>query len=399
MTRSNPHIFNPNDYYGLHPPTLKDHFQGLDISGVSGTPFSLLVTLPGDSKSPYLDNSLSGGRRQWLQRIFKRVERKQFPVKDEFLKFLYQKSQRNCKAKTLSNYCSTVIAFLSFLEKSGKCELGQLEKQDLEAFIEHEQDRGLKPASIRLRVVCIRSFLQYLLDEDKIGPQVLRRKIQVKLPKALPRAMDPSDVKRLLAAVHDVRDRAMILVMLRTGLRIGEVLDLKISDVQLIDRKLLIYEGEKNHIGRTVCLSADALEALQQWLFIRDPNIEILFYSRRRRSMAYTTARERFIKYLKRAKLAHKRYTLHSLRHTFATELLNAGMRLECLQQLLGHSSLEMTLRYARLSDKTREEEYFKAMAIIEGEKTHEPEQLDHRLPAPFKTPELFSSHPQELSE
>jgi hypothetical protein len=58
-----------------------------------------------------------------------------------------------------------------------------------------------------------------------------------------------------------------------------------------------------------------------------------------------------------------------------------------------------MTLRYARLSDKTREQEYFKAMAIIEGEKTHEPEQLDHQLPAPFETPKLFSPHPQELFE
>jgi integrase/recombinase XerD len=394
MTRSDPHIFNPNDYYGFHPPNLKDHFQDLEHQGTSGAPFSLLVTVPGNSKSPNLEDSISGGRRQSVQRIFQRVERKQLPAKEHFLKFLYQKYQRNCKFKTLSNYCAAVTAFLRFLEQSGKCRLDQLDKQDLEAFIEHEQDRGLKPASLRLRVVCIRSFLQYLLDAEEICPQILRRKIQIKLPKALPRAMDPVDVKRLLATVHDVRDRAMILVMLRTGLRIGEVLGLKVADLQMADRKVLIYEGEKNHIGRVVCLSTDAHEALQQWLFIRDPTIEILFYSRRRRSMAYTTARALFIEYLEKAGLSHKRHTLHSLRHTFATELLNAGMRLECLQQLLGHSSLEMTLRYARLSDKTREEEYFKAMAIIEGEKIHEPEQLDHQLPAPFKAQELFSQHP-----
>jgi integrase/recombinase XerD len=394
MTRSNPHIFNPNDYYGLHPSTLKDHYQNLGHQDRSGAPFSLLVTVPDDFKSPLLDDSVSGGRHQSVQHIFQRVERKQFLAKEHFLKFLYQKYQRNCKFKTLSNYCATVIAFLCFVEQSGKRQLDQLTKQDLEAFIEHEQDRGLKPASLRLRLVSIHSFLQYLLDADKICPQVLRRKIRIKLPQALPRAMDPTDVQRLLAVVHDVRDRAMILVMLRTGLRIGEVLDLKVADVQMSERKLLIYEGAKNHIGRVVCLSADAHQALQQWLFIRDPNMEIVFYSRRRRPMAYTTARVLFIDYLEKAGLSHKRYTLHSLRHTFATELLNAGMRLECLQQLLGHSSLEMTLRYARLSDKTREEEYFKAMAIIEGEKIHEPEQLDHQLPAPFKAQELFSQHP-----
>ena len=75
-----------------------------------------------------------------------------------------------------------------------------------------------------------------------------------------------------------------------------------------------------------------------------------------------------FIKHLTKAGLDHKGYTLHALRHTFASELLNAGMRLECLQQLLGHTNIEMTRRYARLTDNTRKKEYFKAMEIIEKE-------------------------------
>jgi site-specific recombinase XerD len=72
------------------------------------------------------------------------------------------------------------------------------------------------------------------------------------------------------------------------------------------------------------------------------------------------------VKYLKDAGLAHKGYTIHCLRHTYASELLNAGMRLEVLQQLMGHQDIEVTRRYARLTDKTREEEYFRAMALIE---------------------------------
>ena len=74
--------------------------------------------------------------------------------------------------------------------------------------------------------------------------------------------------------------------------------------------------------------------------------------------MSYSTARSRFVKYIVKAGLTHKGYTLHTLRHTFATELLNAGMRLECLQVLLGHHNIEETRRYARLTDKSREEEY-----------------------------------------
>ena len=73
-----------------------------------------------------------------------------------------------------------------------------------------------------------------------------------------------------------------------------------------------------------------------------------------------------FLKYLKKAGLSHKGYSLHCLRHTFASEMLNAGMRLECLQPLLGHSNIEVTRRYAKLTDRTREEEYFRAMEIIE---------------------------------
>jgi site-specific recombinase XerD len=82
--------------------------------------------------------------------------------------------------------------------------------------------------------------------------------------------------------------------------------------------------------------------------------------------LCYTSARNIFVKYIGAARLQDKGYTLHSLRHTFASELLNAGMRLECLQLLLGHREIEMTRRYARLTDKSREEEYFRAMAIIE---------------------------------
>jgi len=82
--------------------------------------------------------------------------------------------------------------------------------------------------------------------------------------------------------------------------------------------------------------------------------------------MCYSTARTLFFKYLKKAGLGHKGYTVHYLRHTFASELLNAGMRLECLQQLMGHQDIEVTRRYARLTDRTREEEYFRAMAVIE---------------------------------
>jgi integrase len=168
--------------------------------------------------------------------------------------------------------------------------------------------------------------------------------------------------------IDHVRDRAMILLLLRTGMRIGELLSTKVDDVDLMNQKILIYEADKTSVGRVVYYSDDAKEALLTWLKVRDCFKENLFYGQYRQSLGYEGARSMFNRYLAKAGLMYNGYTLHCLRHTFATDLLNARMRLECLRVLLGHTNLEVTRRYARLTDKTREQEYFSAMErIVKG--------------------------------
>ena len=159
---------------------------------------------------------------------------------------------------------------------------------------------------------------------------------------------------------------ALLQALKETGMRIGELLGLKMIDLDVRERKIHIYEGEKNCLGRVVYLSDDAMMAIKLWLSKRQREKEYLFYGHRNKSLCYTMARNIFTKCLTKTGLQGKGYSLHSLRHTFASELLNAGMRLECLQLLLGHRDIEMTRRYARLTDKSREEEYFRAMGIIE---------------------------------
>jgi integrase len=207
--------------------------------------------------------------------------------------------------------------------------------------------------------------LRFLSERDIIGESILKRKIKLRVPDFLPRAIAPGDVRKLIGAIKETRDRALVLVLLRTGMRIGELLGLQMRDLDIRERKIHIYEGEKNSLGRVVYLSDDALMALRLWLTKRDKSKEYLFYGRGSK-LCYSVAWNIFTKYLSETKLQHKGYTIHCLRHTFASELLNAGMRLECLQLLLGHSDIEMTRRYARLTDKSREEEYFRAMEIIE---------------------------------
>jgi integrase/recombinase XerD len=301
-----------------------------------------------------------------IDRIIQKLSRLELPAKEHLECYLRQKWRMNHKPRTLFSSFQSAVLFLTFYEGLGKKQIEEATKEDLEAFIEHEQDRGLNITTVRTRLAYIIAFLHFLIEQEVISGALLKRKIKLKLPEALPRAMNPSDVKRLLSVIKDTQERALILILLRTGIRIGEALGLTINDLDVGDRKIHLFEGEKNSMGRVVYLSDDALFALRCWLRQRDKKKEFIFYSRSHTRMSYSTARSRFKNYLKKAGLEDKGYTVHCLRHTFASELLNAGMRLECLQQLMGHHDIEVTRRYARLTDRTREEEYFRAMAIIE---------------------------------
>jgi integrase/recombinase XerD len=308
----------------------------------------------------------------------------------EYFRYMYR---RNFRPKTYASNLGAIYIFLTVVRDSGKTRLEEITKHDLEAFIEHEQDRGLMLSTVRTRLHCANAFLRYVIEAEVVSGDVLARRIRLKKPETLPRAMDPDDVKQLLSVIDNTRDRAMVTVLLRTGMRIGELLNTKMQDLHLKDRRIDIYEGEKNRLGRVVYLSDDAMSALKAWLKMRDAHKEFLFYAQGRNSMAYSTSRLIFERYITKAGLTHRGYSLHALRHTFASELLNAGMRIECLQPLMGHSSLDVTRRYARLTDKTREEEYFRAMTIIERGETDGHYRRDHQIQALLEEKERLTQH------
>jgi len=301
-----------------------------------------------------------------INHVLERLSPLELPAKEQFANYLRHKSRLNHKRRTLDSSFTSTILFLDFYRKSGKHDLKDLERADLEAFIEHEQDRGLKISTVKTRMAFLMAFLHFLVEQSFIPGTAIKKTIRFKLPDALPRAIAPKDLRKLLSVIHNTRDRALLLLLLRTGIRIGEALGLTLNDLDLRDRKVHLFQGEKNSMGRVVYFSEDAFFALSRWLKRRDSEKQLLFYGQADRPLCYSAAASRFKKYLTRAKLTDKGYTVHSLRHTYASELLNAGMRLECLQKLMGHQDIEMTGRYARLTDKTRKEEYFRAMAKIE---------------------------------
>jgi integrase/recombinase XerD len=338
-------------------------------------------------------------RSQGLEATLKKLAGKDLPGKSHIESYLKDQYRRNCKPNTLNNSLNCIAAFLEFTKGSGITYLEEITRADLSAYVEHEQDRGLKASTVKLRLRTVNAFLRYLINEDTISPDVLSKRMIIKVPDPLPRAIEPDDCKKLLSVIDDIRNRAMILILLRTGMRIGELLNTLVEDVDLKTKKIEIYEAEKTSVGRVVYMSADAIKALKAWIKIRDPRKPFLFYSQGRHTMTYPAVRMMFLKYLAKAGLEHKGYTLHCLRHTFASDLLNAGMHLECVQQVLGHSSIEMTRRYARLTDKTREEEYFRAMNKIERGEVDGHYRLDSELQTLLEEKELLPAHSQELHE
>jgi site-specific recombinase XerD len=306
---------------------------------------------------------------------------------------LCDKYRRNLTISTISQTGHTLIAFLSFFQALGRENIVEICRKDIAAYVEHMQDRGLKMTSVKNHLHTVYAFIQYLVDNEVLPLNILHKKIRIKLPEVLPRAIPAEDLQQILAVIENVRDRALIVLLLHTGMRIGELLRVKMSDIILSERKILLYLGEKNFQGRIVYYSSDAEQALKKWLAIRDLSSEYLFYGYAGQELSYVVAWMIMSKAVQKAGLGQRGYSLHSLRHTFATNMLNAGLRLEVLQQLLGHLSIEITLQYARISDITREDAYFKAMAVIEKGGSHEHDRVNPELQAVFEEKKFLGSH------
>ena len=281
--------------------------------------------------------------------------------------FLHKRKRTGQPTYSRTQERSQLKLFLLTLSTQCQMNLSQVTHRDVEAFIEQQQDRGLAATTINRRLCTIRSFFAWLERTDRYtGDNPVRDYHYLPEPDPLPRAMTTQEVVALLAVIDDVMDRAIFLVLLRTGIRLGELLRLTVADIDLAQATLLIRLGEKNGRGRVVYLSEDALQALSGWLRERQRfNVKPLFFTRRSQRLCNQTVEEHFRCYLKAAGI-HRHHTVHSLRHTFATELLNVGVPITTLQELLGHVSITITQRYARVSDITKRQQYFAAIQRIQ---------------------------------
>jgi integrase/recombinase XerD len=185
--------------------------------------------------------------------------------------YLLNQKRRNCRVSTIKNSFINLALFFSYLKERGHAGIETMTREDLRSYIESEQDRGMKPKTVSTRLRHLYAFLRYLEDRGVVHPDIMKRKLRVKVPEGLPRAMDPEDVRHLLSLIDKPRDHAMVLVLLRTGMRIGELLATRVSEVDLREKRILIMEAQKTRIGRVVYLSEDACQALAQ-VYQNSPN-------------------------------------------------------------------------------------------------------------------------------
>jgi len=243
-------------------------------------------------------------------------------------------------------------------------DLTQTTAPDIVAFITAAQASGLASSTINTKLGLLTGFFAYLRDEGQMTQQPVRRRHRLLLPTVLPKPMPDTDLAAFFQVIDAVRDRLMFLFMLRCGLRVSEVCALTWDAIDRGAGTVRINRG-KGQVDRGVYLSPDVEQTLEVWR-AHQPSGLYLFPSPKRHRMHLFRSQINGLmnRYLAAAGLT-RHYSPHCLRHTFATHLLNAGVPLEVLKELMGHHSMQLTLRYAQLYDTTKKHQYEQAMAQI----------------------------------
>lgn len=234
------------------------------------------------------------------------------------------------------------------------------------SFIDSLRNKHLKAKTINCYLQSIRGFYDYLYDEEGlriINP--VKKGYALRESKPLPKYLKDHEVAKLFGCIKKLRDKAIFMIMLRCGLRVEEVANLSRGDVYLRRRLIHIRNGKGNK-DRIVYISNDALNDLVMYLEKRSSNEEKLFLvekgTYKGRPISVRGIQKRMEYYAKKTNL---KISCHHLRHTMATQLLNAGMDLVSIQDLLGHSRIKTTERYTKVSNVKVMKDYFKAIEEV----------------------------------
>jgi len=271
--------------------------------------------------------------------------------------------RRNVSPNTVKHYLNSLKLFVLWLDEP-------IEKVTYTKIGEYMDDllgKRLRPKTVNCYLNSICQFYHYLCEEEGIRiVNPVKKPNIMKLPRGLPKHLRDEHIEILFKNLKGRRDQAMFTLMLRCGLRVEEVAHLSLSHIDLKRRMLLIQDG-KGAKDRMVYLSNDALHALLEYLRVRPANkVRKVFLVEKGplsgQPLSIRGIQKRMEYYARKTNL---RISCHHLRHTMATQMLNADADLSTIQDLLGHNSIRTTQRYCRVSNLKVQRDYYKAMEVI----------------------------------
>ena len=269
----------------------------------------------------------------------------------------------NISPNTVKNYLNGLKLFVIWLDVP----IEETTYRKIIAYMEYLLGKRLKPKTINCYLNSVCQFYHYLAEEEEVSiVNPVKKPNIMKLPRGLPKHLKEEQIKILFENLKGPRDRAMFMIMLRCGLRVEEVAHLSLGSVDLKRRILFIQDG-KGAKDRVVYISNDALAALVEYLRVRPANkVKKVFLVEKGpltgQSLSIRGIQKRMEYYAHRTNM---KISCHHLRHTMATQMLNADTDLSTIQDLLGHNSIRTTQRYCRISNPKVRRDYFKAMEII----------------------------------
>lgn len=284
-------------------------------------------------------------------------------ITDSIVNFRRFLKRRNYSSHTVDNYLYSLKQFVLW----AKVPIEKITSQHIDDYIDQLRQRGLEPRTINSHLNRIKQFYDYLSDQQRLPVETpIRRSHNLRVAKPLPLHLTDAQAKAFLDVPKTPRDQAMFLLMLRCGLRVEEVSNLRLAAIDFKRRRILIQKG-KGAKDRVVCVSNDALKALVHYLKVRPSSRARKLFLVEKGPYTGKPISVRGIK--KRIEYYAKKHGLkvscHQLRHTMATQLLNAGAELVAIQDLLGHSSITTTQRYSHVSNLKVERDYHKAMDLV----------------------------------
>jgi len=281
----------------------------------------------------------------------------------EIERFVNWVRRRNPEARTWKDYGYDLRFFVQVV---GDRPPHEVNFRDIDRFIAVQSEKGFKPSTINRRLASVIALYGFLSAEDEeLNCPVIFRRHHLREQQRLPRPVQEEDLKRFFAVIESKRDFAMFLLMLRCGLRIGEVANLQMADLFLEEEFPRIVARGKGSRERGVYLSRQAERALRAYLAERpEVKSEFVFLSYQLDGLSTTAIHKRLMRYREAAGI---NFSAHRLRHSFANDMLNADAPITSIQKLMGHRWIESTQTYVMANDKQVCADYYAACAKLEG--------------------------------